>query len=52
MVNLTQRRYKDQQAVAIASKEIQFSGHDIKYNFPAHSFTQMLIPSNRPTAQG
>jgi len=30
--------------VAIATKEIQFSGSNIKYSFPAHSFTQMLIP--------
>jgi hypothetical protein len=30
--------------VAIATKEVQFSGNNIKYSFPAHSFTQMLIP--------
>jgi alpha-N-arabinofuranosidase len=32
------------EAVAITTKEIQFSGHDVNYSFPAHSFTQMLIP--------
>jgi alpha-L-arabinofuranosidase len=32
------------EAVAIASKEIQFSGNKISYTFPAHSLTQMLIP--------
>jgi alpha-N-arabinofuranosidase len=30
--------------VDIASREIQFTGGSIKYNFPAHSFTQILIP--------
>jgi len=35
---------KTREAVAIATKEIQFSAHNIKYGFPAHSFTQMLIP--------
>lgn len=35
---------KTDQAVGIATREIQFSGNDIKYSFPAHSFTQMLIP--------
>ena len=31
-------------AVAITTKEIQFQGNTINYSFPAHSFTQMLIP--------
>jgi alpha-N-arabinofuranosidase len=35
---------KTQEAVAISSKEIQFQGNTISYSFPAHSFTQMLIP--------
>ena len=30
--------------VDIASKDIQFSSNSIQYTFPAHSFTQMLIP--------
>ena len=32
------------QAVAIDTKEIQFNGNKLHYSFPAHSFTQMLIP--------
>jgi alpha-N-arabinofuranosidase len=32
------------EAVAITSKEIQLQGNKISYTFPAHSFTQMLIP--------
>lgn len=32
------------EAVAIATKDIQFTDRDIKYAFPAHSFTQLLIP--------
>jgi alpha-N-arabinofuranosidase len=35
---------RTQEAVAITSKEIQFQGNKINYSFPAHSFTQMLIP--------
>jgi alpha-N-arabinofuranosidase len=35
---------KTEEAVAIATKQIQFTGNNIKYSFPAHSFTQMLIP--------
>ena len=35
---------KTDEAVAIATKQIQFTGNNIKYSFPAHSFTQMLIP--------
>ena len=31
-------------AVAVTSKEMQFQGNKISYSFPAHSFTQMLIP--------
>jgi alpha-L-arabinofuranosidase len=33
-----------QEGVAIKSKEIQSQGNTINYSFPAHSFTQMLIP--------
>jgi alpha-N-arabinofuranosidase len=35
---------KTQEAVAIATKESQLNGNTISYSFPAHSFTQMLIP--------
>jgi alpha-N-arabinofuranosidase len=35
---------KTNEAVSIATKDIQFSGNKINYSFPAHSFTQMLIP--------
>jgi len=36
---------RTQQAVAIASKEIRFSENRVRYSFPAHSFTQILIPA-------
>jgi len=42
--SITATNTKTNEAVAIATKEIQFSGNDIKYSFPAHSFAQMLIP--------
>jgi alpha-N-arabinofuranosidase len=42
--SVTSANTKTQEGVAIATKEIQFSGRNIKYSFPAHSFTQMLIP--------
>ena len=42
--SVTAANTKTNEAVAIASKEIQFSGNNINYSFPAHSFTQMLIP--------
>src|SRR5262245_6558909 len=35
---------KTREAVAIAAKEIQLKGNTVSYSFPAHSFTQMLIP--------
>ena len=41
---VTSTNTKAQQAVAITTKEIQFTGNKISYSFPAHSFTQMLIP--------
>jgi alpha-L-arabinofuranosidase len=40
-VNSTNTRTRE--AVAISTKEIQFQGNTISYDFPAHSFTQMLI---------
>ncbi|MGA2852635.1 MAG: alpha-L-arabinofuranosidase C-terminal domain-containing protein [Verrucomicrobiota bacterium] len=42
--SVTSTNTKAQEGVAIATKEVQFSGNNIKYSFPAHSFTQMLIP--------
>jgi alpha-N-arabinofuranosidase len=41
-VNSTNTRTLE--AVEISTKEIQFPGNTIRYSFPAHSFTQMLIP--------
>lgn len=42
--SVTSANTRSHEAVAITSKEIQFSGNKISYSFPAHSFTQMLIP--------
>lgn len=42
--SVTAMNTKTHQGVTIASKEIQFQGNRISYSFPAHSFTQMLIP--------
>jgi alpha-N-arabinofuranosidase len=42
--SVTSTNSNTQERVAITSREVQFSGNDIKYSFPAHSFTQMLIP--------
>ena len=42
--SVTAANTKTQEGVAIATKEIQFTGNTIKYSFPAHSFTQMLVP--------
>ena len=43
-VSVTAANTKTDEAVSIATKQIQFTGNNIKYSFPAHSFTQMLIP--------
>ena len=42
--SVTSTNTRTREAVAITSKEIQFNGNKISYSFPAHSFTQMLIP--------
>ena len=42
--SVTATNTKTHEGVAIVTREIQFNGDDIKYSFPAHSFTQMLIP--------
>ena len=42
--SVTSANTRTHEAVAITTKEIQFSGNKISYSFPAHSFTQMLIP--------
>jgi alpha-N-arabinofuranosidase len=42
--SVTSTNTKTNEAVAIVTKQIQFSGNKINYSFPAHSFTQMLIP--------
>jgi len=35
---------KTREAIGINTKEIQLQGSNINYTFPAHSFTQILIP--------
>jgi Alpha-L-arabinofuranosidase len=35
---------KTEEAISIATSEIKFKGNTISYSFPAHSFTQILIP--------
>ncbi len=42
--SVTATNTRTNEAVAITSKDIQFQGNKIEYSFPAHSFTQMLIP--------
>jgi alpha-N-arabinofuranosidase len=42
--SVTATNTKTQSEVTIASKEIQFQGNRLSYSFPAHSFTQILIP--------
>jgi len=42
--SLTSTNSRTLEAVAITGKDIEFQGSKISYNFPAHSFTQMLIP--------
>jgi alpha-N-arabinofuranosidase len=44
--SVTSTNTRTNEAVAIASRQIQFQGNKISYSFPAHSFTQMLIPVN------
>ena len=41
---VTSANTRTNEAVAITSKEIQFQGNKVAFSFPAHSFTQMLIP--------
>jgi alpha-N-arabinofuranosidase len=41
---VTSTNTRTREAVAITTKEIQFQGNKISFSFPAHSFTQMLIP--------
>jgi len=42
--SVTAMNTPDKADVAIATKEIQFTGNAIQYSFPSHSFTQMVIP--------
>jgi len=42
--SVTAANTRSQENVAITSKDIQFQGNKVHYSFPAHSFTQMLIP--------
>jgi len=42
--SVTSTNTRTNAAVAITTKEIQCSGRDVNYSFPAHSFTQLLIP--------
>jgi alpha-N-arabinofuranosidase len=41
-INSTNTRTKEE--VAIVTKDIKFKGNTIRYNFPAHSLTQFIIP--------
>ena len=41
---ITSSNTRTREDVAIATKEIQFQDNKITYAFPAHSFTQLLIP--------
>jgi len=38
------RNTREEQPIDIATSEISFKGNSISYSFPAHSFTQMVIP--------
>jgi len=42
-VSVTAANTPTKAEVTVATKEIQFAGNAIKYSFPAHSFTQMVI---------
>ena len=42
--SLTARGTKTEPAVTLNTKEIKFKGNTVNYSFPAHSFTQLLIP--------
>lgn len=42
--SVTSINTRTNEAVAIATRQIQFQGNKISYSFPAHSLTQMLIP--------
>ena len=42
--SITAVNTRTNEAVTIATKDIQFQGNTIRYSFPAHSFTQILIP--------
>ncbi|MGW8316411.1 MAG: alpha-L-arabinofuranosidase C-terminal domain-containing protein [Bacteroidales bacterium] len=43
---LDARNTREEQPIHIVSTEISFKGHTINHTFPAHSFTQMIIPLN------
>jgi alpha-N-arabinofuranosidase len=38
------RNTREEQPIDIVTSEISFKGNSISYSFPAHSFTQMVIP--------
>ncbi len=40
------RNTREAQPIAIETDEISFKGNSINYSFPAHSFTQIVIPYN------
>src|SRR5262249_16058058 len=42
--SVTATNTRTEENVGISSKDIQVQGNKISYNFPAHSFTQMMIP--------
>jgi alpha-L-arabinofuranosidase len=41
---VTSTNTKAEEAVSIITREVNFKGNTINYNFPAHSFTQFEIP--------
>jgi alpha-L-arabinofuranosidase len=41
---VTSTNTRTNEAVTIATRQIQVQGNKISYAFPAHSFTQMLVP--------
>ncbi len=43
--SITSSNTRTNEAVAIVTKQIEFSADKINYGFPAHSFTQLLIPA-------
>lgn len=41
---ITSGNTKTEEAVGIKTRDVKFKGNNIQYTFPAHSFTQLMIP--------